>query len=385
MSNKMDYDNSVRRISKTVKSTSGVLEPQTISLQNLFTSGTLDNNLTLDTILNNKDDYVISNVKVNIKFKGNHKYDCSAGSRVEIYDYPGIKIDEIKSPGGFKSGTDYFDINKNYSYDTIPDKRSIKIDLSRNKSDCAAYDFKDVKFEFTLSYNLKSKLFDICKEGENSLTGTNTTPLFRSRFVIKGDIGDKCRQWALNMRDKNQKAVVDAAYKSFCDKYPDTIECRCINRTSNPDYNIINKTMTSRIPDGCWWIPCKDTFTYLVPSDVLSGGKDCQATYCGVFLDNIGTSTIDQNNISCTNNQNTIAPSEDTNDDGSDVNLNIDTDSGKNKDSNNEKPKNNLTLYIIIGVVVFVILLIIIIAIIVASRSGSRMSPYLSIPPPTLS
>lgn len=367
--------------------------PKDINLAPIFTRKTSYNNLSLDEILENRQDYEISNVKVKIMLQAKHKYHCSDGSWVEIYNYPGINISDRRDISGCcKIGEDTFNINKEFSYTSIPSKKSITINMSREKSDCTGYAYKDVDFLFELSFRIKSRLFDICREGENSLTGTSIpTPVFRSRFMLIGETGDKCRQWALNMRDQGKKSVVDTAYKSFCDKYPDTVECRCINRSKISDYNIINTTMTSRIPDGCWWIPCKDTFTYLVPSDVLDGGQNCQAYYCGVFLDNIGNANVDQNNISCTNNQtNTETNNGPTNGDGgTDVIVDIDTDGKGNgnggKPPDTGKPKRNTTLYLIIGIVISIIVLIMIIIIVVVSRKGDTMSPYLSIPPPTLS
>lgn len=90
-----------------------------------------------------------------------------------------------------------------------------------------------------------------CSEGVSSC----------SRFHSTDEEGKICRAW-----DKRDHGAADVAKTTYCKNNPSSLECRCINRASDKIYQAI--AAKSNSPDACWFLPCKNPDTYLVPSTI---------------------------------------------------------------------------------------------------------------------
>lgn len=69
-----------------------------------------------------------------------------------------------------------------------------------------------------------------------------------------------CGPWSTNLKYNGN---IQGAFNSYCNglDYKTNPECDCVSRASDPLYTLIGQP----INDFCWWIPCKNTATYLVP------------------------------------------------------------------------------------------------------------------------
>jgi hypothetical protein len=60
----------------------------------------------------------------------------------------------------------------------------------------------------------------------------------------------------------------------YCLNNP-TPDCSCVERSKNKTYNTLR--LDSSINDGCWWKPCGDPNTYLVPPNIVRGTTNCDS------------------------------------------------------------------------------------------------------------
>lgn len=113
--------------------------------------------------------------------------------------------------------------------------------------------------------------------------------------VLKGI--DDVSQYVQTWLGSQPTGVVDAIKINICNSHPDLKECACLNRSSSSDYNLIASEMKSS--DACWFLPCKDSKTYQITSDLQNPTcpEICQVIY---KLQNINTLTF-SNNINVLN------------------------------------------------------------------------------------
>jgi hypothetical protein len=81
-----------------------------------------------------------------------------------------------------------------------------------------------------------------------------------SNFIATDDAGTKCREWAA----KNPSQA-DNAKKEYCSSHSNESECACISRNDDPIYQL-GKSVSGDINDACWYKPCQNSTTTLVPS-----------------------------------------------------------------------------------------------------------------------
>jgi len=117
-----------------------------------------------------------------------------------------------------------------------------------------------------------------------------------SRFLSTDDEGSLCRAWAGTVG-----ALADSSKLAYCASNPNAQECKCINRASDPDY--IRLGLRSLGQDQCWYLPCRNAETYLVPSVLqqpVQCPNVCQQIY-DIVAENYGTVNLQnlQNTINC--------------------------------------------------------------------------------------
>jgi hypothetical protein len=81
-----------------------------------------------------------------------------------------------------------------------------------------------------------------------------------------------CTNWFNNLKAKES----DAFIAQVCKEHEDLDECKCVTRESDPIYQAVSTTKP--VSDGCWWKPCKNTGTNLVPS--LLRNPTCPSNLC---------------------------------------------------------------------------------------------------------
>jgi hypothetical protein len=145
----------------------------------------------------------------------------------------------------------------------------------------------------------------LCQQPATSNSQCNDVSRPCSKFTASGPDCDVCR--ALFPAAGAER---DSMVKSLCADYPGLQDCACINRTNDPMYNVVKPTMP--FIDGCWYAPCANTATNLVPTDVVA--SNCPSNICGNLIGAITNNTITntaqlQNTVTCDiKNVNNISP-----------------------------------------------------------------------------
>lgn len=107
-----------------------------------------------------------------------------------------------------------------------------------------------------------------------------------SNMIAVDDTGSLCRQW-----EAKNPALADTAKDSYC-KAHNTSDCACINRSSNQVYQLI-KGGDPPLPDACWYMPCANPSTYLVPSTMSN--PQCPSNTCQIVNNIMANSGTDIN------------------------------------------------------------------------------------------
>ena len=130
-----------------------------------------------------------------------------------------------------------------------------------------------------------------------------------SRIIANTTEGNSCRQWC------NQDAGdCNTSMNNYCQKYPTSVDCGCIQRQQNPLYVTIVGGLGTQTPPGCWYLPCTGDFpgsTYLTPSTVVPQPGTCPQNICSQIT-NILNNTNTPININQLN-QTTDCPYNQTN------------------------------------------------------------------------
>src|SRR5579864_3712283 len=117
-----------------------------------------------------------------------------------------------------------------------------------------------------------------------------------SRFLALDETGNACRRWMSTLPRDTQDAVM----RDYCLRN-DTIDCKCINRTSDPDYERV-KDLNNYFTDNCWYKPCANSENvYLVPNRLSENA--CATNVCQQIIDAHAKGQIEitgnTNNINC--------------------------------------------------------------------------------------
>ena len=153
-------------------------------------------------------------------------------------------------------------------------------------------------------------------------------------FLSSQPVGNECREWAIYSPE-----YADPIKKDYCLNLPNAPECKCILRTSDPEYNKVKISY----PDGCWYLPCspakEDTYLQLnINKSILDEGECGSACQQIVYL--YGTGEI---KVKFTTDINCIFP---------------DSINTTSKSINNS---NNISIYydyILIGLIIFLLIVL---------------------------
>ncbi len=103
----------------------------------------------------------------------------------------------------------------------------------------------------------------------NSITGRPMPSC--SRFMSTERDGEICRTW------KNENPLLaDRAMTDYCNTYPNSLDCRCLQRFANPDFNLLSPSISAS--PACWYRPCQEPESHLVTSDLAS--QVCSSEVC---------------------------------------------------------------------------------------------------------
>lgn len=106
-------------------------------------------------------------------------------------------------------------------------------------------------------------------------------------------VGDFCRNWFAKTSKENQNVIG----QNFCTSNPNATECDCINRSNNKIYRAVQQG--NPIRDCCWWIPCKNSSQFFVPTeDQGAQCNDCPQSICQQIVNSYNNSGIKDPNIS---------------------------------------------------------------------------------------
>ena len=113
-----------------------------------------------------------------------------------------------------------------------------------------------------------------------------------SRFTSNDKEGSLCRNWSSKNSDISnniKNKLCNSSSTSFSTN--NNFECLCINRSDDPLYQDIKKSLPQNIPDQCWWKPCINSDIHIIPSN-LNSQIICPSNIC-TLINNI----ISQNNL----------------------------------------------------------------------------------------
>lgn len=98
----------------------------------------------------------------------------------------------------------------------------------------------------------------------------------------------ECSEWVAGQPTK----VEDKVITNYCRKFPNNIDCKCVNRLYDPIYK--QTKSTNQYNDGCWYADCA-TKEFLKTSDVNT--SNCPSSICQIIYDlNKNNDVIIQNN-----------------------------------------------------------------------------------------
>jgi hypothetical protein len=123
-------------------------------------------------------------------------------------------------------------------------------------------------------------------------TGTRMTEC--SHLKSSSNEGNNCRTWLSKLTQEE----VDQVINTICVNFPELIECKCVNRGQDPQYQDI-KPLTP-YPDACWYLPCAGTEPFWVRStENVASTDSCPSNICQVIVDATAEQnvTIDENYI----------------------------------------------------------------------------------------
>jgi hypothetical protein len=101
------------------------------------------------------------------------------------------------------------------------------------------------------------------------------TPRACSRIVSTGPEGQVCQEWAV--QDQYNSAI-EGVMNNYCSgrHTENTVtwpECLCVSRAFDQLYQDL--AINQPTEDVCWWIPCKNPSTFLVPPSLTADAPSC--------------------------------------------------------------------------------------------------------------
>jgi hypothetical protein len=99
-----------------------------------------------------------------------------------------------------------------------------------------------------------------------------------SRLTANSEEGSMCRAWA-----GTNQPTADVIQQTYCDTSKCSTDCLCYNRgVVDPTYINIMSQDTSPSPsyDACWYVPCQNDSTYLIPKGQQYDASVCPGSIC---------------------------------------------------------------------------------------------------------
>ena len=92
--------------------------------------------------------------------------------------------------------------------------------------------------------------------------------------------------------------IQDAVISNICANNPNLPECECVTRSSDSDYSKMK--MLQGFSDACWYTPCANSTSYLVPN--AFNNPTCPSNICQIV-----SNFIDNNNVTLSGNSNVLS------------------------------------------------------------------------------
>lgn len=158
-----------------------------------------------------------------------------------------------------------------------------------NKIDTLAQleNFKQT-FGETENYNKLATQYCSTNLSSNCSPSGNKCSKFRS---IDAD-GTFCRTFYNAQSVQSQESIG----QNVCFVSPDIPECACYTRAKNPAYRKLS--MSAPFKDSCWYIPCRDSFSNLIPADLRN--PSCPNNVCQFILDTANNNNVNISEIKST-------------------------------------------------------------------------------------
>jgi hypothetical protein len=92
-----------------------------------------------------------------------------------------------------------------------------------------------------------------------------------SYLLSTGEEGNACRYWmhSYGPYKWDQMTIIGNNYCNE-DAYPDSYDCRCVNRKNDPSFLYAQSQIPTNISPGCYYLPCADPSNYIVGTDVMN-------------------------------------------------------------------------------------------------------------------
>lgn len=146
------------------------------------------------------------------------------------------------------------------------------------------------------SYNLLMTKWCSQKSDKCYVDPTTGTKADQCSYVAStGPEAQVCRYWYENLSAQDRDSFIDI----YCGQNPDAVECKCVLRGQNKEYQTIkNKYITPGVEDACIFVPCKGASpAFFVPS--ADRNPKCPSTLCQTVYNASATGNVTiQNNQS---------------------------------------------------------------------------------------
>lgn len=103
-------------------------------------------------------------------------------------------------------------------------------------------------------------------------------------------IGDHCRNQYMRLSPDDRDTYIE----NYCLRNENEEECKCLNRSLNPDY--VKLKLGNPYSDACWYIPCTDRMRYFANSE-FDKSLQCPKNICQIVYDIAQVHDVDINNI----------------------------------------------------------------------------------------
>ncbi|XWV24684.1 hypothetical protein QJ856_gp1099 [Tupanvirus deep ocean] len=137
--------------------------------------------------------------------------------------------------------------------------------LCTNNADCDAYNYRGTLCYLRTTDNKNNTLqsWKLTKPQSSPADPSNDNIM---QCCMGHATGTNCGAHTPNGKN------CDIFMTEYCKKNPTLIECQCINRKNNHQYNKVKNELTKRagenIQDDCWYTPCKMGSKSYIPSDM---------------------------------------------------------------------------------------------------------------------